>query len=705
MIIDVKTAKASSDEPEISRERFLLKTGTVFSNLPVVFLVAMGTALAYLRSFLPSQAVSSAEDEYTGPPPEADAPNFVSEEVPPDGEPEEEPAPPKVKSGSSYIDKDEGSFFLAEPPANNFQFSPVAVKQEDGGLFNFRPRAGNDNLNFAGRGEGTGGSSGGDGGGDGPGGTGGGLPDDEEDEDDDETPDSQNRAPRNAATPYLGDIVSGHSFVITFAALLQYATDADADTLRVSNLAASSGTLTAVAGGWLFTPEEGQPGFVTFTYLLKDGNVSVWQTAQARIVLHHEIDGTPDGDVIVGTPHADHVDGLGGDDNLDARDGDDVVNAGEGDDNVVGGAGNDTIYGGAGDDRIFAGAGNDMVWAGAGNDSVFGEDGNDILYGEDGADRLSGGIGADTLFGGEGNDALEAGYGNDRLSGGGGDDELSGDDGNDILDGGAGSDRNRAGAGDDLIIASADAAPDIHDGGVGIDTVVFAAMTSSVVVNLDNGTAGSDETGNDLLAGIENVITGEGDDTIIAAAADTGTNSYDGAAGVDTLDLSANAKGVLVDLTTGRAVGVDLGEDFFENIERVIGTDEADTFVIGANSFSLKGGEGDDEFRFTATDLEPSEHRIEDFDIGDRISLDDLDISRSAVRDVEDLFQDIYGPTPEDTYRTYSGEDGRHVRYRNDRDGDRDRTRVEADLDGDTTYELAINLDGHHVLFIAENIA
>jgi Ca2+-binding RTX toxin-like protein len=693
MIVDVKGTK-QAEESESGRERFLLKTGTVFSNIPVYFMMAIAGILLYLKNLFPSEAVKSDEEEYTGAIPEQEASPVVADLLAPE-KPKDE-APEKPPASGSYLDRDEGSFVLVESPEVDFQFSPVSVTDKDG-LFNFRPRAGNDNLDFAGRGEGPQDPGPGPGGGNNGGGNGGG--DDGGDDDDDEEPELPNRAPRSA-TPYLGSFVSGHSFVITFAMLLQSATDADADTLTVSNLFASSGTLKAVNGGWLFTPEEGEPGFVTFHYLLKDGSVAVWQTAYGRIVLHHEVNGTPGDDILIGSAHMDQIDGGAGDDNIDARGADDIVDAGAGDDNIVAGSGDDIVYGGAGNDRILAGSGNDIVWAGAGNDQVFGESGDDQLFGEEGDDKLFGGVGADLIKAGTGNDEADGGEGDDAVFGDEGDDTVRGGVGKDVVNGGGGSDKNQGGDDNDTMIASADAASDTHDGGEGDDTIVFEA-TGKVVVDLATGVAESEETGEDLVVNIENVVTGDGDDTI-AAAADGAENKFDGGKGLDTLDLSASARGVLVDLNTGKAVGVDLGEDFFKNIERVVGTNADDIFVAGTESVSLRGGGGEDEFRFTTVALGSAEHEIEDFDVGDRIAVEELHISREAARDVQDLFDDIYG---DGDYRSYQGRDGRHIRYRNDRDGDRERTKIEADLDGDTRFELSINLDGHHVLFIAENIA
>jgi hypothetical protein len=86
--------------------------------------------------------------------------------------------------------------------------------------------------------------------------------------------------------------------------------------------------------------------------------------------------------------------------------------------------------------------------------------------------------------------------------------------------------------------------------------------------------------------------------------------------------------------------------------------------------------------------------------VGDRVHVADFKITKSAARDVEELFDEIYGHGSEAAVR---GND--RIRYHNERVDEMERTRIEADIDGDALYELSINLDGHHVLFIAENVA
>jgi len=157
--------------------------------------------------------------------------------------------------------------------------------------------------------------------------------------------------------------------------------------------------------------------------------------------------------------------------------------------NVVGTGNNDTIYGNGGDDHLLGSNSQDYLVGGDGQDWLEGGDGDDDLYGDEGDDLLSAGSGQDDLFGGDGNDTLIAGDG---------DDNLSGDAGNDLLIGGSGHDSLFGGEGDDILI-----------GGLG----------------------------NDHLYGGDSE-NGQGSDTFVWLADDTGTDVVYGFSDNDHLDLS-----------------------------------------------------------------------------------------------------------------------------------------------------------------------
>lgn len=353
-------------------------------------------------------------------------------------------------------------------------------------------------------------------------------------------------------------------------------------------------------------------------------------------------------DIVFGGVGNDHLYGEDGDDTILGEEGDDFISgglgvdvlvAGIGNDTLQGDAGDDTLDGGEGDDNLAGGAGNDVIAAGTGDDCLLGNDGNDVLSdgtgcdtvhggaGDDHAlaaadsadDTYDGGAGRDTLdysatthgvsvdletgtadgcetghdqiaefeevLGGSGDDAIRAGTFAVTMSGGGGNDTLEGGAGNDTISDGTGCDTVSAGGGDDDVVASADGANDSYDGGDGQDSLDYSTATLSIRVDLGNGTADSLDIGHDLIAAFEEVITGSGDDHIIA----------------------------------------------------------------GSTSVSMTGGAGNDTFEFQrAEDDEETMtvRKITDFTVGDRIVAATYEISYLGDNDPEDvlsdMFEDIY---------------------------------------------------------------
>ncbi|CAN5305188.1 calcium-binding protein [soil metagenome] len=257
---------------------------------------------------------------------------------------------------------------------------------------------------------------------------------------------------------------------------------------------------------------------------------------------------------------------------------------------VYGGAGKDTLKGGSGADTLDGGDGDDVFVAAA-------ADGDDVLVGGAGADTAdyatrtvaltlandgtatSGAtgeadtIGADieTMKGGTGNDIITGGAGNDTIYGGAGDDTITGGLGNDTLYGDAGNDTFLEGA--------ATSGADIFNGGAGTDTVSYTARTNNVVALID-GVAHSGETSetDKLMADIENITGGGGDDTITGSAVD---NVLDGGAGNDTLNgLAGN------DTLHGGA-----GNDTMNGGD---GSDRFDEDTAASGNDTMNGGLGTD---------------------------------------------------------------------------------------------------------------
>ncbi|PBJ23450.1 Bifunctional hemolysin/adenylate cyclase precursor [Pseudomonas ogarae] len=128
-----------------------------------------------------------------------------------------------------------------------------------------------------------------------------------------------------------------------------------------------------------------------------------------------------------------------------------------------------------------------------------------------------------TLTGTSGDDVLVAGNGDNLLNAGDGNDILSAGSGNNTLHGGAGDDLLYSGAGNDLL-----------DGGTGNDTASYAHATAGVTVNL--GLLAAQNTlgaGTDTLAGIENLIGSNFNDTLTG---DGASNRINGGLGHDVLN-------------------------------------------------------------------------------------------------------------------------------------------------------------------------
>jgi Ca2+-binding RTX toxin-like protein len=223
--------------------------------------------------------------------------------------------------------------------------------------------------------------------------------------------------------------------------------------------------------------------------------------------------------------------------------GNDVFDGGAGDDYFDGGSGNDDFTGGPGTDEVnyalwgVFGTGNvdvsidDVADDGAPGETdnvrtsvedITGSPGDDTITGSSSANRLDGGGGNDTiqglggadlLLGETGNDVLDGGTGADTLLGGGDDDILNGDTGNDTLDGGTGA--------------------DVFNGGDDQDTADYRTRSQDVTVTLD-GTADDGEAteGDNVQGDVENVLGGEGSDTLTGSPL---ANLLDGGPGDDLL--------------------------------------------------------------------------------------------------------------------------------------------------------------------------
>ena len=397
-------------------------------------------------------------------------------------------------------------------------------------------------------------------------------------------------------------------------------------------------------------------------------------------------------DVLDGGDGSDTLHGGSGDDDLQGGAGDDVVAGEDGDDVADGGDGNDVLADGDGRDFVRGGAGNDhlLVSRDSMTDSYAGDSGIDTLdvsqasasvevdlqsgvaRGADIGDnqisdieQVIGGAGDDWLSGSAGDDALHGGAGDDTLSAQAGDDNADGGDGDDTLSDGYGSDTMRGDAGNDVMLVARDAAADRYEGGTGLDTLDVSAAFARIDVDLQSGVANGGDIGANIVDGFERVIGGAGDDHLSGSAADetlvggagddtlsgaagadllqgeagndvllasldTASDTYDGGDGQDTLDFSLAAMRVEVDFTAGRARGAEIGSDTIRDIEKVLGGQGDDLFIVGNSNTVLSGGAGNDTFVFNglvaSSDVSAVVHEILDFMVGDRINIDQFQL-------------------------------------------------------------------------------
>lgn len=194
---------------------------------------------------------------------------------------------------------------------------------------------------------------------------------------------------------------------------------------------------------------------------------------------------------------------------------------------------------------------------------------------------------SETQFGTLGNDLLLGGRGADVLIGFSGNDFLRGSGGDDVLDGG--------------IVADFQSDEGFRD----FDRADYATTLSGVDVNLATGVALDGEGGTDTLIGIEAVNGSSFDDVLTGS--DAFSENFHGGAGNDRIDGGGgndlaeyfDATGSL-EITLGGAMGgsggevrgdASVGTDTLVNVERVMGSEFADTFnVLGFVSASSPGG-------------------------------------------------------------------------------------------------------------------
>ncbi|WP_454713916.1 cadherin domain-containing protein [Caulobacter segnis] len=360
--------------------------------------------------------------------------------------------------------------------------------------------------------------------------------------------------------------------------------------------------------------------------------------------------GSNGADILRGDAGLDSISGGGGDDNIDGGADADTINGGAGDDTLLGSAGLDEIYGDTGNDTIDGGADADRIYGGAGDDSLLGGAGLDEIYGDAGNDTIDGGADVDTIDGGDGNDTIIGGAANDILSGGAGDDVflIGASAGSDSFDGGAGYDTIKASANNVVLSFSSIAGIEAFSNGgftgvtiagsSGNDEMDFRTVLTTGGMTISGGAgndtiwgtndvdilkgdAGNDtiygQAGNDQIdggIGADNLFGGDGDDTFLVGVDTTVgvTDSFDGGAGTDTIQATANnvaigvasmngvevfSSGGFTGVTVVGGTGADdmnfTGKSFVGAIV-INGLAGNDTITGGATGETIRGGDGAD---------------------------------------------------------------------------------------------------------------
>ena len=452
-----------------------------------------------------------------------------------------------------------------------------------------------------------------------------------------------NEAPTGVADAYA--VTQNGSLVVHAAeGVLANDSDADGDTLSATLLTSPQHGVFSLStdGSFTYVPDAGYVGPDSFTYLLRDGTVSVPVTvslavhAPARPVVTLDDSANVRSFATSATGLTIHA--LGGNDDLTATRFDDGVFLGDGNDNLAAGDGADSVEGGRGHDRLFGQGG---------ADTLDGGEGDDLLHGGDGDDVMTGGLGADTFYvdsvndqvvelAGEGSDIVRStiswslganleglylegtaninGTGNalsnvlignsgaNVLSGETGDDTLNGAGGDDTLIGGSGNDRLVGLEGDDILI-----------GGLGDDTYYVNSAADQIVELAGEGWDAVFSTGSyvahDNIEGVyldgNQAINATGNALNNYLSGNDGDNGLDGGTGDDALNGGWGADTLIGGLGADRLMG-GAGADVLyggEGSDQLAGEAGDDMIHGGAGADRLEGGAGNDAFLFDAADF------------------------------------------------------------------------------------------------------
>ncbi|WP_076593944.1 beta strand repeat-containing protein [Herminiimonas arsenitoxidans] len=196
---------------------------------------------------------------------------------------------------------------------------------------------------------------------------------------------------------------------------------------------------------------------------------------------------------------------------------------------------------------------------------------------------------------------------------------------------------------DDTFVASNSV--NVFNGGLGVNTVSYAASTSGVTVDLINGTGSRGYAQGDQYISIQNVIGSSSDDIFIANGA---VNHFDGGASMPTshnrVSYATDTANLTIDLLSVGAIGLggNAQGDTYTNIQDITGGSGNDTFIASAAANAFDGGGGTHNRVSYAADAD-------DLTI-DLLTAGAIGLGGNAQGDTYTNIQDLTGGAGNDTF-------------------------------------------------------
>lgn len=208
------------------------------------------------------------------------------------------------------------------------------------------------------------------------------------------------------------------------------------------------------------------------------------------------------------------------------------------------------------------------------------------------SNSYSGALLGNTINGSANNDRITGDSGNETINGNNGHDWIDGGNGNDSIYGGAGNDVIFGGNGNDTFYA--DAGNDLYNGGNGTDTLTYASASSGVTFDIGRGVIYGTSTGVDSISGgvIERLIGSNHADTFTGSAA---ADTFSAGGGNDVIRGAVGA-----DVLTGGS-GDDRYVWFAQDVggvDRITDFDDDDDILDFSSLVDYTGGPVSDYIRF-----------------------------------------------------------------------------------------------------------